>query len=88
MTEILRRRGRPDADVQVAANACNAEALRLEAVGAFRSYRVILREALRPAMATAGLTSIPADSDLLIERLSRVPPFPEAPGGHCHVNRD
>ena len=78
--EILEGYGLRDAGIQTATNACNAEALRLEAIGPFRSYRLILREALKPAMATAGVTPTSADADLLIQRLSRVPPFPEVPG--------
>ncbi len=79
MGDILNTHEHSEADVKLAASACNAEALRLEAIGAFRSYRAILLDALRPALATAGLAPTPADEEMLIHRLSRVPPFPEVP---------
>ncbi len=46
---------RADADVALAADVFEAESRRLQTVGAFRSYRGILRDSLRPAFATAGI---------------------------------
>ena len=81
LREIFQGRAAPRATCRLRRTPATRRLLRLEAVGAFRSYRLILRDALRPAMATAGLTRAGADGGPRIERLRRVRPFPEVPSG-------
>ncbi|WP_187278831.1 HAD family hydrolase [Methylobacterium sp. WL12] len=76
---ILVARGRSGADVERVANAFEAESRRLQTVGAFRSYRSILRDSLRPALAVAAMEATAEDADVMIERLACVPSFPEVP---------
>ena len=77
--DVFARRGRAEADVALAADAFEAESRRLQAVGAFRSYRGILRDSIRPALATAGLMPGQEDADAILGRLARVTPFADAP---------
>lgn len=76
---VLAARSRGDADIALAANAFEAESCRLQTVGAFRSYRSILRDSLEPAFATAGCKPTPEEAESILGRLSRVPPFPDVP---------
>ena len=86
--QVLASHGRADAEVGLACEVFEAASRRLQAEGAFRSYRGILRDSLRPALATAGLTPTERDVAAVLGRLSRVPPFPEGPSVLGTLARD
>ena len=79
LREVLTRHGRGDADLELASSVFEAQSRLLQAQGAFRSYRRILRDSLRPALAVAGLEPTPEDAETVLGRLARMPPFPDAP---------
>lgn len=88
LSTVFADRGRADSDLELACGAFEAESRRLQAAGAFRPYQDILRDSLRPALATAGLTPSKPDIATILGRLSRVPPFPEVPVALAALARD
>ena len=76
---LLDHHGRVDIDLLLACDAFEAESRRLQTVGAFRSFRGILRQSLRPACATAGFEPTAEEVDLVISMISGLEPFPEVP---------
>lgn len=84
---ILDGYGSSGTDVQLAANAFEAESRRLQTVGAFRSYREILRSSLRPALATAGVADTPQDGETMLAHLSRISAYADAPPALAALSR-
>ncbi len=79
LRHLLTSRGRADFRVDPFVRIFEAESRRLQAEGAFRSYRSILRDSLHLAFTTAGLAPTEEETREVLRRLSRVPPFPDAP---------
>ena len=77
--QVLTKHGRGDADLELVASVFEAQSRLLQTQGAFRSYRSILRDSLHSALAVAGLEPTPEDAEMVLSRLARMPPFPDAP---------
>jgi len=88
LCQVLTQHGRGDADLGLVANAFEAESRRLQSQGAFRSYRSILRDSLRPALAVACLEPTAEDAEAVLGQLARVPPFVDAPPALATLARD
>ena len=77
--EILRRHGRPDSEASILAHGFQEEGRRLRDTPPWKPYRQVLRDSVIFAMAQAGLTAGAADTDGVIDRLSRIPAHPDVP---------
>jgi 2-haloacid dehalogenase len=85
--EMLVRRGLPSSGTAALASDFAAEGRRLRDTPPWKPYREVLRDSVMFALERAGLTAEDADSDGLIEHVSRIPAHPDVPAALAELKK-